>query len=173
MNDCSYEYDSYQDFDEEQQTQIKSDACSAHIPQGVRGSDLTRKKVKDNPHKSRAFTKIFDLGADRVAHSSLFNRATKVLLILLRDSAIGGAVYTSTRLIAEELVTDQSNARKILRQLEDEDFILKVDHEKVASPFYLLNPYCFIVGDMEVEERAKRRWAIELQRKQKREGKQK
>lgn len=162
MSDCSYEHQFHQDISG-YINQIQSDDLPSRTGQGTTGLNTTREQVKDNPYKARPFTKLFDVGANRMAQSSLFNRATKVLMILMRDSVMGGKVYTSVKLVARELNTDESNVRKILKQLEDEDFVMKIDAE--PSAYWLLNPHSFHPGTEEQELIAKRIWAIEKTKK--------
>lgn len=146
------------------------DICSESlVPQGVRGSNLTRQQVKNNPHKAARFVKSFNLGAHRMVQCSLFNRATRVLMYLQRESVFGGKVYTTVRIISEEIGTDEANIRKILKQLEEESFIMHIDSNNGGKTI-LLNPNYFMAGDELDEESAMRLWNKERNKRLKATG---
>ena len=127
----------------------------------IAGLNLTREQVKINPViRSKPFTKVYDLGAHAMVSDSLFNKATRVLMILLRDSAYGGRVFTSPALIASELRDDESNVRKILKRLEDGHHILRVRNDNGGTSI-LLNPGWYSVGDSDTEQIAKAVWSKE------------
>ena len=149
----------FEDFIQEV-TSVSQIKISGSASQSIRGSGrlkTTCQQVKNNPHKPSPFSKLFDLGSHRVAHNQIFNRATRILMLIVGNSTFGGRCYMSVRMIADELSCDEANVRKIIKQLEDEDFVLKVDADPTA--YWITNPYYFFVGDSESEEIAKRVWS--------------
>lgn len=141
-------------------TSVSQIEISGSASQSIRGSGrlkTTCQQVKSNPHKASPFSKLFDLGSHRVAHNPIFNRATRILMLIVGNSTFGGRCYMSVRMISDELSCDEANVRKIIKQLEEEDFILKVDADPTS--YWITNPYCFFVGDSESEEVAKRVWS--------------
>lgn len=105
---------------------------------------------------------MFTLGAHRMTGSSLFNRAARVFLLLVRDAGYGSRCYTNARLIADELGLDPANVRKIIAALEDEQMLMRFDG---PSPYYLLNPYYVMAGDEQSEEIARAIWSRERTRR--------
>ena len=59
-------------------------------------------------------------------------------------------------MLASELGTDVSNARKLLREIESLGFAIRV--EDGAGSYYFINPHCYCAGDVEEEKSAKRKW---------------
>lgn len=128
------------------------------------GLKTTYRRVKNDPRKAARFVKQYQLGAHAMVQSQLFNRATRVLMYLQREAVFGGRAYTTVKIIAEEVGTDQANVRKVLKQLEDESFIMQIESSN-GTKTILLNPGYFMVGNDEDEEIAKRMWASHLHKK--------
>ena len=121
-----------------------------------------RVKTPDKSGKNNRprFVKSFGVGAHKMVNSTLFNRATRVLMYLQREAMYGGRVYSTVKIIASEIKADVEDIRKILRKLESEDFILEIESGN-GTKCWMLNPSLFSVGGDEDEEIARRIWAKE------------
>ena len=141
--------------------ELRTNDLDAAVGAGIEGQKQPGGGLKTTRRRQRnekVFTKIFTLGAHRMTGSSLFNRATRVFLLLVRDAGYGGRCYTNATLIANELGLDPANVRKIICALESEQMLMKIDG---PTPYYLLNPYYVMSGDDQSEEIARAIWSRE------------
>jgi len=128
------------------------------------GLNPTRQRVKSYP--SKPFTKVYDLGAHAMVSDPGINKYTRVLMLLVRDSAYGGRVHTTAVMIANELHDDAANIRKHLKKLEGKQHILRVEQDTGGSVI-LLNPGWYAVGNAKTEQIAKAIWSREQTKRMK------
>lgn len=126
---------------------------------GTDGQNFTRTRVTDSPQWSRkTFNKLFDLGAHAMLDMPVC-KLTKTMAVLMRDSTYRGISYATPATVGAEIGVDDRYARRLLKQVEDCGFAMKIKTQ--SGYYYLLNPnYCFS-GNEKEERVAKAIWARE------------
>lgn len=126
---------------------------------GTDGQNFTRERVINSPSWSRkTFNKLFDLGANAMLDMPVC-KLTKTMAVLMRDSTYRGISYATPALVGAEIGVDDRYARRLLKQVEDHGFAMKIKTQ--SGYYYMLNPnYCFSGNDRE-ERTAKAIWTRE------------
>lgn len=122
----------------------------------ILSKNLAREEVKKYPSPGRkCYGRLSDTGANLFSKPN-FCLMTRLLFLLVRDCTQFNCCHATPLMLASELGTDVSNARKLLREIESLGFAIRV--EDGAGSYYFVNPHCYCAGDVEEEKSSKKKW---------------